>query len=452
MWCHPATLMLIVWMSALAALMLLPFQLTTRVVHIEAVGVLALFLFVFSFSALARTVYVRQRPVENLENLRFDLVDKILKGICFIAVVLMGIEAVRNGTINLGDAYLQRSQQAQALLHGEASQSSGFFKVGFLCYPASYVYLARCLIFDRKINYKTLIIFGVLPAVLAGITMGGRTPIFCTIAYGVISYRMRRLMFSNVLADNKAMQKNSGNIHPMILGLGIIAIVFAFIYFINVFIIRAEVSGGIAIMLEIAASNWGITFEGHGAELMIAVLGPAATYIIFAFVWYLVQGVIISNSLFTSYIGDPLLGVYGVDLFSSLMRRLDPVGVSQKFAYLLSLNTYGFFPSAFGTLCVDFLFGGLIFVALWGWFTGVVYRKTRLAKDLRWMIFVPFIVLGIIFSLVNTPVGFANGFVTHIWMVLAFLTIKRSKPIAVAGNVESSNSSDSKFHDSNLKL
>jgi hypothetical protein len=33
--------------------------------------------------------------------------------------------------------------------------------------------------------------------------------------------------------------------------------------------------------------------------------------------------------------------------------------------------------------------------------------------------------MGIIFSLVNTPIGFANGLVTHFWLVVTFLMMPK---------------------------
>jgi hypothetical protein len=95
-------------------------------------------------------------------------------------------------------------------------------------------------------------------------------------------------------------------------------------------------------MLQIVAHQWGVTFSGPGADFMIAAFGAVTTYIIFVFVWYLVQGVVMANSLFVSYQGDALWGVYGLDLLSAVVRRLDPEGVADSFNYLLALDTYGF--------------------------------------------------------------------------------------------------------------
>jgi hypothetical protein len=420
---HPAKLMLIVWASAFAALLLLPFELTHRELTLKGIVVLMLFIAFFCISGLSRTVYVKQRPIENLNVLRFANADFVLKICGLIACVTMGFEFISSGNFDLGSAYASRSNQAQALLHGGLSQSSSLFKIGFLFYPAGYVYCARAIMFERKPKLIPLIIFGILPGILAGLAMGGRAPIFNTIAYCFLAYRLRPILYG-LSRDTVANKNKPRKLNPIVKVIAIGLTIFAFNYFVNVFIIRADVVGGAELMLKIVADQWGVTFAGPGADIMIAALGPSTTYLIFVFVWYLVQGIVMSNALFTSYAGDPLLGVYGIDLLSALMRRLNPVGVSENFNYLLSLDTYGFLPSAFGTLFVDFLYVGLAFSALWGWLATAVYRRIRLGSDPRWFLFSPFITLGIIFSLINTPIGFSNGFMTHWWMIITFLLIR----------------------------
>lgn len=426
---HPALLMLMVWSFAFGALVILPFEFTHRSIELYGLFVLCLFVAVFCLGGLLRTVHLPQRHVSDPSILRTKRADFLLKTVCTIALLTMGLEVMHGVASDLGLAYSARSGQAQALLHGGASQSSNIFKIGFICYPASYVFLARSLLFDAKPRWWQIIIFGVLPGILASLVMGGRAPMFNTMAYGFLAYTARGVLFGKRKREIALKPPKVRNVHPLIKVAAIIGSVFAFKYFINVFIIRAEVVGGPEAMLKIAASRWGVTFGGPLAEAMIAFLGPATTYLIFVFVWYLIQGAVISNSLFMSYQSEPMMGVYGIELLTAVVRRIDPAGVSQGFNYLLNLDTYGFLPSAFGTLYVDFLFGGLIIAFVWGWLCGVVYRNIRCGTDPRWFIFSPFITLGIIFSLVNTPLSFSNGFVTHFWLVLIFLLIRRPQVI-----------------------
>ena len=134
-----------------------------------------------------------------------------------------------------------------------------------------------------------------------------------------------------------------------------------------------------------------------------------------------------SNSLFVNYDEQSMLGAYGIDIVSAIMRRIDPVGISDQFNYLSSLNTYGFFPSAFGTLFVDYGYGAFLVVFIWGCLAGLVYKRVIQGYDISWRIFSPFVVLGIIMSLINTPIGYSNGLITYLWLIFVFLIIKRRK-------------------------
>jgi hypothetical protein len=106
------------------------------------------------------------------------------------------------------------------------------------------------------------------------------------------------------------------------------------------------------------------------------------------------------------------------------MRRLNGEFLAGGYADLLHLNVYGFLPSAFGSLFVDLHFFGLIPCMIWGWLTGKVYGAVRQGQDPRWLLAVPFISVGIFFSLINTPIGFSNGLVTHLWLAAAFMTAR----------------------------
>jgi hypothetical protein len=59
-------------------------------------------------------------------------------------------------------------------------------------------------------------------------------------------------------------------------------------------------------------------------------------------------------------------------------------------------------------------------VFFWGWLAGFVYRKIKLTPDARWVYLGPLITMGIVFSLINTPIGFGNGLIIHFWMLAVF--------------------------------
>jgi hypothetical protein len=214
-------------------------------------------------------------------------------------------------------------------------------------------------------------------------------------------------------------------------GIGVIGVM-AGLYFIQVFFARADVVGGVEAMLGVAATNWGVSFNGHMSNLFHDIFGADGSYLVFVFAWYAVQGLIMSNTIFTEYDGPMMMGAYGIDLVSALMRRINGEFVADGFAVLLDMNTYGFLPSAFGSLYVDFKFFGLLPCLIWGWLAGKVYGEIKRARDPRWLLAAPFMTLGVLFSLINTPVGFSNGFVTHGWMIVAFITSRVVLPRAVS--------------------
>ena len=119
------------------------------------------------------------------------------------------------------------------------------------------------------------------------------------------------------------------------------------------------------------------------------------------------------------------MGTYGIDLMSAIMRRIDPQRVAEGFDSLLMLGTYGFFPSAWGSLYVDFGLFSLLFCIIWGVFSVLCYRRIVVQCRMDWLLVGPFVSIGILFSIINTPMGFTNGFVTHAWLLFAFLLLKR---------------------------
>jgi hypothetical protein len=204
-------------------------------------------------------------------------------------------------------------------------------------------------------------------------------------------------------------------------GFGIlVAALMALNYFVEVFIIRAGAAGAEG-MFDAIADTWGVTFDGPMADAMKSTLGVGNTYLIFAFAWYLVQGIVISNVLFSSYGGAPQLGAYGIELVNAAVRRIDGSLISHVSFDLLDINVLGFLPSAFGTLYVDYWFFGLAVCAIWGNLAALVYKKVRTSSDGRWALVAPFIVQGVAFSVINTPFGLTNGFVTHSWILVVFL-------------------------------
>jgi hypothetical protein len=322
-------------------------------------------------------------------------------------------------------------------MDGAASNSALAFQIGFLTYPAGYVYIVRAIVFERRPLLWRLAAFGFLPVLMATLAMGGRAPLLYVILIAILSMKARGIYRSRKDgAQPKARRVRLG----LFKVIGVVAIIAgAMYYFVAVFAARAEVVGGASGMFKVAEEIWGIAFRGPMADAMFQLIGQEWTYLVFIFNWYVVQGLVMANFLFSDYTGPAQLGVYGVDLGSALVRRIDGALVARYFDALQQLGTYGFLPSAWGSLYVDLWYFGLTVSAGWGALAALVYQNVRRARDSRWLLCVPFVTMGIVFSFINTPIGFTNGLMTHFWMVVAFavarpLQVRRSQLVPTLGH------------------
>lgn len=417
---HPAIAMLKVWGACVLLYALLPFQLVNRQFTMEGLGVLALFLASFCIGTLVIRPALLAPGLAWRSAVDFRRTERVLAAVSMVTVLVMLLDMRDKSVFDLGESYAARSDQASALMEGAASSSSLAFQIGFLTYPASFVYLVRAIVFDRKLAFGRLALFAFLPILMTTLSMGGRAPLLYAIlisgfAYGTRKHYLRRSGQANARAGAG---RGLGSLAKLSIAafLGI-----SLYYFIAVFFTRAEVVGGVTGMFEVAETIWGISFRGAGSEWMFDTLGNEVTYLIFVFTWYVVQGLLMGNFLFSGYEGPMQWGVYGVDLVSALVRRIDGELIARNFDALDRLGIYGFLPAAWGSLFVDFRFFGLVVAALWGALVALVYQRIRRGQDARWLLMAPFVTMGILFSFINTPIGFSNGLVTHLWMFAAFL-------------------------------
>jgi len=430
---HPAVLMLAVWLACIAIFYILPFQLEGgRVMTLYGFLILVLFIGVFSAGSLAAARPQPQQPRPTNLTVDFTMTDRVLMAAGIIAILASILDVQGRNLLDLADAYQVRSDRAGALLAGGQSDSTIWFQIAFLTYPAGYVYIVREVGFRARPMAWRLAVFGMGPVVLAALAMGGRAPLFYAILMVVFGFALRKEVFPRQArpvpqraraAHARPRRKPFKLGAPAKVGLAFVGAI-ALVYFIQVFFARADVAGGVDSMFGVAGQSWGVNFNGRFSDIFFNLLGPDGTYLVFIFSWYAVQGFVMSNSIFSEYDGGMLLGTYGVDLIGALVRRLNGEFIGAGYADLLQMNVYGFLPSAFGSLYVDLHFFGLLPCLIWGWLAGKVYGKVRQGRDPRWLIAAPFITLGVIFSIVNTPVGFSNGFVTHAWMIAAFLTAR----------------------------
>ena len=424
---HPASMMLAVWLSCFALFFALPFELIGRELTTYGLVMLALSILAFCVGGWFRSTAIPQMRSPITVKPDFSRADRMLTIAAAIGMLALFIDWRNNGAA-LSGAWDIRSDRTTALLNGEDSGSSLTFQLGFLFAPVGYVIIVREILFGGRSWLLRLGVFGFGPLLLSALALGGRGPLL----WGFTIAALARLTKRWTIDPPKLVKRREYSARAMLIGLlAVIAGLAALNYFVQVFIIRADAAGGVDSMFDTVAQTWGVTFSGPRADLMKRVLGIGNTYLIFAFAWYIVQGIVISNTLFTDYIGPPQLGVYGIELMGALVRRLDGAYVGASNLYLNDLNVFGFLPSAFGTLYVDYWYFGVLVAAIWGYLATLVYERVRRSPDLRWALAAPFVMQGILTSVINTPLGATNGLVTLLWMIAAFLAARPGKQIPV---------------------
>ena len=418
-------MILSLWVSSFILFFALPFQLIERPLSLGGMVGTILFLLAFCIG-----VWVVKRPTVRffpvvIEPLNFRSADIVLKIAVLISIFALSIDFLQGELSNLTSAYESRSDRANALKLGKDSVSTIWFKIGFLTYPAGFVFLFRQIIFEPGFRITQIMFFGVLPILIAALVMGGRSPLLYAIIGVIFSLYARRKMFKGALKTHAGKYERYLKFFYAVAL--VLAIALAVYYFAAVFTQRAQDVGGASGMLDVAEDRWGVSFRGKNSAFLIELFGIQLYYQFSVFIWYLFQGPFIGSFLITDYQGSMQMGTYGIDLVTALMRRLNPDLLSSNFELLSELGVYGFFPSAFGSLYVDFSYFGLLLASVWGAFAGYVYQKVQRNLDRRWYLIAPFVSMGIFFSLLNTPLGFTNGLVTHIWLLITFILLRRTR-------------------------
>ena len=415
---HPAVSMLRVWVVCIVLYTVLPFYLVEKQLSLQ--GFVILLLFVGAFCLGTLSIKPQRQRQGGPQQIDFSTTENLLAAASVIAIISLLVDLQDKSVFDLAVSYELRSDQASALMEGAESSSSMWFQLGFVTYPVGYAYLVRAIVFERRPTLTKLAAFGALPLLMGTVAMGGRAPLLYGIVVSLFALGSRAIFMRRQFPGNRT--RRLGLLGVLSIGTLILG---ALYYFVAVFFTRAEAVGGASGMFAVAEAIWGIGFRGPMADLMFRVLGDEITYVIFIFNWYVVQGLPMSSILFSQYDGPMQFGVYGVDLISALVRRLDGALVARGFDSLQQLGTYGFLPSAFGSLYVDLWFYGIVVSGVWGALAGLVYQRVRSARDSRWLLFAPVVTVGILFSLMNTPIGFSNGLVTHLWMLIAFMSARR---------------------------
>ena len=415
----PYRLMFLVWFSCLFLWVILPFQLIDREVLNYGIIIFLLFLLTFFIGAISN----KNKSIIFTNSIFYTKkAHRIISFVSFVSLLCLIID-FDISNLNLISIAEEREEISLSLLTGSLSNSSIAFKIAFLTYPSAYVFIALSIIYSKKINYLPLFILGYLPIVISTVVMGGRNPLFYAIVITFFSIKIRS-NYSEELNVYKPKSNNFSYKQTVIKFIALSFIVIAILYFINVFISRADIAGGTSIMFAFAESNWGVGFNGYGSKFFFDLFGEKISFLIFITSWYVVQGLIMSVTIFENFTSSAYLGTYGIELITAVSRRIDSYAIFKNYDSLNELNVLGFYPSVFGSLFIDFKFVGIVIVYFWGKWCSSVYNNVKKLK-LNSMLLYPFMSAGILLSFINTPFGLANGFVTYIWLFVAYYFTKQ---------------------------
>jgi hypothetical protein len=209
---HPALLMLKVWVAAILLYAVLPFHLVTRELTLQGHVVLFLFLSAFCIGSLRIGLAQLGRSALMPQSIDFSRAEIVLSMAGFITITAFLLDLREKSVFDLALAYQLRSDQAGALLEGGDSSSGLAFQVGFLTYPAAYVYGARAVIFERRLPWWRLAVFCFLPVLLATVAMSGRFPLLYGLMILFLSVGARRI-YRNRQDQPKANARKASRSH-----------------------------------------------------------------------------------------------------------------------------------------------------------------------------------------------------------------------------------------------
>jgi hypothetical protein len=294
-----------------------------------------------------------------------------------------GVTAVRNARaveVNAGNAALGRSP----LLY------LGFVTFGFSV-PAYLLYVLR----RRSLRRSTVFVVhvGLLSPLGFGVIYGGRSPL--VLALGMIFGGMlvRRLCGQPRMRPTRFARM-------VMLGL----IVFALVFGSYIFRQRAAVAGyTYAGLAKYTANSYRATTRPWFEHLLNSNSGvaPIATDALLTHFYLTHEVFLLDRTLrYEGSIG-PYFGAYQFNLVAALGSQIWPQFDAPRriISDAAEANTYGYFPTAFGCMYLDFgLIGALVGTLICGLLAGKIFRWSLLTGELKSQLFMCFVIAGIIAS------------------------------------------------------
>jgi hypothetical protein len=294
-----------------------------------------------------------------------------------------GITAVRNARaeeVNAGNTALGRSP---------------FLYLGFVTFafsvPSYLLYMLRRRSLRRSTAWLTH--FGLLSPLGFGVLYGGRSPLILTIG----------LIFGGAVVRGLCGQRR---MTPTKFGrfamLGLIA--FALVFGSYIFRQRAAVAGyTYAGLAERSTHSYQATPRPWFKHLMTSNSGvaPIATDVLFTHLYVTHEVFMLDRTLQYEGRMGPYFGAYQFNLLAALGGQIWPQFDVAKtiVSQATEANTYGYFPSAFGCMYLDFgLFGALVGILICGLLAGKIFRWALLTGELKSQLFMCYVIAGIVAS------------------------------------------------------
>lgn len=124
---------------------------------------------------------------------------------------------------------------------------------------------------------------------------------------------------------------------------------------------------------------------------------------------------------------QPYYGVYQVGILSPLLRVFDKNNtiVETMDSNLKETSLFGYYITAWGAAYLDFgLIGCVIFIALWGFMSGMSAQAARNPEQLGGQLLLSFFYCSIPMSIFNGPFGMSNSFLVFISLIIVVGMLK----------------------------
>jgi hypothetical protein len=386
----------------------------------------------FVVSSVVGYVYEGQRLTRvagsPIRYVRFD-VDRVvlitsvfaLGGTACIVVDRLALQ----GFLGLAGLTEIRYERAEDVLAATAISRGILTYFGYLLYPALYLVVAIgiCYYEGLRSRGKLLLTANMIGPCLLAVLFGGRSPILVLFLIIVASCVVRRLLGLRAFPAGASLKVA-----------GVVGILGFILYTNLIWFQRLELSAStVNVLLEHAEKVWGIE-PSQQFESWLAGMGKQDLMVPLLGAWfYLFQGPSILERLITVREYPVLFGGHHIDIVAAGFRLFPATRtmLADGYASLLQANVYGFFPTAWGSLLIDFSFGAFPLIALWGAVCGTSYMRLRRDGRPGDAIYYVFLVYSIMISPISAPFGLANSFVIFLhffgfklWLMSTRKTVK----------------------------